>query len=178
MNEPTNIADSQKLVKLVGYFATPFALTVGGLGILVAEVEPIVQAVCLGLLGFSGFLNLVFPKFLESQSADKKGPNVRVRMALNIVVNALLVYFLGEGFPPIWLILTLSPFATAIYGSRRKTGVSAATSCVVLVTVQVLRPVQSLAAWAAVATGIAFIALIAFMINGLAHLTDRPEKLV
>ena len=178
MNENVSIADSQRLVKLVGYFATPFALMVGGLGVIVSGATDTVRAVCVGLLGFSGFLNLIFPKFLEGQSADKKGPNVRVRMALNVLVNALLVYFLGVDFSSIWLILALSPFATAIYGSRRKTAVAAATSVAILLTVHVLRGDHRFVVWAETLARVGFIVLISLMINGVANLVSRPEKIL
>lgn len=168
--------DSQRLVTLVGYFATPFALILGLMGGLTAPVTDGVRNAVLGLLGFSAFFNLAFPKFLSQQALEAKGWNVKFRLYLNLVINTGLVYLLGEVFPAIWLILTLTPFATAIYGSREKTLANAVTASAILVTIQFLRAENGTLSWADLLARVAFIVLISLMINGVGSLVAHPEK--
>ncbi len=176
MNAPADKFDSQKTVNLVGFYATPLALLLGVMGIVVSEYDNNLRMLCLGMLGFSAFFNLVFPRFLKAVTMEKKAGNVLLRMVINLTVNALLVYALGGTYRSMWLILALTPFATAIYGTRQKTAVSAAIASLVLVAVHVLQRDMSLVGWAEVLGRIAFIILISLMINGVASQVAHPEK--
>jgi hypothetical protein len=168
-------ADLDRLVKWVGYFATPFALFLGLLAVLFTDADGWPKTIALGLLGFAGFFNVMFPRFLKDQAADKKGWNVKFRLYMNLVVNTVVIYLLGDEFPPLWLLLALTPFATAIYGERRRTLVNAVTAAVLLVAIQAIRPVGDWLGWAEVAAQAVFILLMSLMVNGVASLNVSSE---
>ena len=175
MNTVPDKFDSQRLVKLVGYFATPFALFLGLMAVLFTSGEGAAKTAALGLLGFAGFFNLAFPKFLSEQDPEKKGWNVKFRLYLNISVNTAVVYLLGDEFPPLWMLLALTPFATAVYGSRQRTLVNAVVAIVLLFGIQAFRPFTGLFDYAVQACQGAFILLISLLINGVSRLSPHPE---
>lgn len=176
MDTNTDKYDSQRLVTLVGYFATPFALFLGGLAVAFADTEGWQKTLSLGLLGFAAFFNSVFPRFLKQQEDAKKGWNVKFRLYMNLVVNTVVVFLLGDQFPPLWLLLALTPLATAIYGNQKRTLVNAVTASVVLLGIQAFRPNAHPADWAVVAVEVAFIVLISLLVNGVSRLAAHPEK--
>ena len=161
--EPT--FDNRGLVDLISLYATPLALFLGGLAIAVSGYDNKLRSLCLGMLGFSAMFNLVFSRVSKMIDVKYRPGAQHFRMAVNLLVNTLLVYALGEAFSPIWLILALSPFATAIYNSLQKTLETAATSAVILVTVQILRETGGFTAWAEQFGCIAFIVIISLIIN-------------
>lgn len=176
MESTTEKYDSQRLVTLVGYFATPFALFLGGLAVAFTETDSWQKTVSLGLLGFAAFFNSVFPRFLKQQDVVNKGKNVKFRLYMNLVVNSVVVYLLGDQFPPLWLLLALTPLATAIYGNQKRTLVNALTASGVLLVIQALRENARSADWAVVSVEVAFIILISLLVNGVSNLAVHPEK--
>lgn len=178
MDISTEKYDSQRLVTLVGYFATPFALFLGGLAVAFTESDSWQKSLSLGLLGFAAFFNTVFPRFLKQQEVTKKGWNVKFRLYMNLVVNSVVVFLLGDQFPPLWLLLALTPLATAIYGNQQRTLINAVTASVVLLVIQALRSNSHSADWAVVAVEAAFIILISLLVNGVSNLAVHPEKSV
>ncbi|MBL8023520.1 MAG: hypothetical protein JNK54_04455 [Elusimicrobia bacterium] len=170
--------DSQKLVTLVGYFATPFALFLGGLAVAFSETDSWGKSFSLGLLGFAAFFNVVFPRFLRQQDVVKKSWNVKFRLYMNLIVNSVVIFLLGDKFQPLWLLLALTPFATAIYGNQRRTLTNAITASVILFLIQALRSGGTSADWAVVSVEVAFIVLISLLINGVANMAGHPEKSV
>ncbi|MBK8576138.1 MAG: hypothetical protein IPN90_10865 [Elusimicrobia bacterium] len=176
MNSTTDKYDSQRLVTLVGYFATPFALFLGGLAVAFTDSNSWQKTLSLGLLGFAAFFNSVFPRFLKQQDVVDKGRNVKFRLYMNLVVNSVVVFLLGDQFPPLWLLLALTPLATAIYGNQKRTLMNAITASIVLLLIQALRPETRPLDWAVVSVEIAFIVLISLLINGVSHLVVHPEK--
>lgn len=167
--------DNQRLVRLVGYFATPFALFLGLMAVLLTPGEGVAKTVALGLLGFAAFFNLAFPKFLSEQEQGKKGWNVKFRLYLNLAVNGAVVYLLGDEFPPLWMLLALTPFATAIYGSRQRTMINALMAILLLFGIQGFRPYTGLLDYAVQACQAAFIVLISLLINGVSRLSAPAE---
>lgn len=176
MDTPTEKYDSQRLVTLVSLFATPFALLLGGLAVAFARAESWQKTVSLGLLGFAAFFNSVFPHFLKQQEDAKKGWNVKFRLYMNLTVNTVVVFLLGDQFPPLWLLLVLTPLATAIYGNQKRTLINALTASGVLLGIQAFRPNARPADWAAVSVEVAFIVLISLLVNGVSNMAVHPEK--
>ena len=129
----------RELVTLVGMFATPFAILTGLVGIFVSDIRGSTLYLCGGLLIFNALFNLVFPRFISKESSmEKRGIGVQLRIIVNVAVNSTLVFYLGQAFPPMWLILALTPFATAIYASRARTLSAALTVSAAFMTVHVL----------------------------------------
>jgi hypothetical protein len=75
-----------------------------------------------------------------------------------------------SAFGWIWLILALTPIASAIYGSRRNTLMKAAVVSALLVGIQAARPDRTWLAWGEQAAHISFIVLISLLVNRLASL--------
>lgn len=170
-------SNSDRRVMLVGAYATPLAFILGTLGIFLATIPEKEQLVCAGVLGFTVFYNVVFPFFFKNLSQDLRGVNVHIRLYLNLAVNSVLVYFLGDSFHPIWLILALTPIASAIYGSRRNTLIKAAVVSAILLGIQAARPDRTSLAWGEQAAHISFIVLISLLVNRLASLASpRPAS--
>ncbi len=176
MTTPSDKYDSQRLVTLVGYFATPFALFLGGLAVAFTDNESWQKSLALGLLGFAAFFNSVFPHFLKQQDVVKKAWNVKFRLYMNLVVNSVVIYLLGDQFPPLWLLLALTPLATAIYGDQKRTLINALTASGVLLVIQAVRSNTQAADWAVVSVEIAFIVLISLLVNGVSNMAVPPEK--
>ncbi|HNA59932.1 MAG TPA: hypothetical protein PKZ00_07735 [Elusimicrobiota bacterium] len=170
MNQAVQKNNSDRRVVLVGVYATPLAFILGTLGIFLATIPEKEQLICAGVLGFTVFYNVVFPFFFKNLSQDLRGINVNIRLYLNLAVNGVLVYFLGDSFRPIWLILALTPIASAIYGSRRNTLMKAAVVSALLVGIQAARPDRTWLAWGEQAAHISFIVLISLLVNRLASL--------
>lgn len=176
METPIEKYDSQRLVALVGYFATPFALFLGGLAVAFTDSDSWQKTVSLGLLGFAAFFNSVFPRFLKQHDVVNKGRNVKFRLYMNLAVNSVVVFLLGDQFPPLWLLLALTPIATAIYGNQKRTLVNALVASFVLLVIQSLRDDTRSADWAVVSVEAAFILLISLLVNGVSRLAVHPEK--
>lgn len=178
MDNGTDKFDSQKLVTLVGYFATPFALFLGCMAVAFTNNEGWEKTLSLGLLGFAAFFNSVFPRFLRQQSVTDKSKNVKFRLYMNLMVNSVVVYLLGDEFRPLWMLLALTPIATAIYGNRARTLTNALTASVLLIVIQAVRGGASATDWAQLAVEIAFIVLISLLVNGVSSMAAHPEKSV
>jgi|GEM_PF-2734928 len=176
MGPHTEKFDSHRLVTLVSYCATPFALLLGLMAVVLTDLPGWPKTISLGLLGFAAIFNLGFMRVFTSQGDDKKGWNVKFRLYMNLVINVVVLYLLGEAFPPLWMLLALTPFATAVYGGRQHTLINAFTSVVVLMGVRFLRNQTTPLEWGVVVAECVFIVLISLMINGVASLAPHPDK--
>jgi hypothetical protein len=167
------------LVLLVSLFATPFAILLSVTGIVVAQVRGTTLFLCLGLLIFSALFNLVFPRLIaRTSSLERRGFVVQMRIVVNVIVNSILVYYLGEAFRPMWLVLALTPFATAIYASRARTLSAALTVFAALLMVFVLWGRGNAAALAEHLTYGVFMVLISLMINSAAVYPPTTEEIL
>lgn len=169
----------KELVVLVGMFATPFAILISLAGILIADVRGGQLFLCGGLLFFNALFNLVFPRFMSRlSSAERRGIGVQLRIIVNVAVNATLVYQLGESFRPMWLVLTLTPFATAIYASRARTLSAALTVSAAMMTIHVLWGHGGGVVLLEHLTYAVFMVLISLMINSASVCPSSSEDLL
>jgi uncharacterized membrane protein len=131
------------------------------------------------LLAFSIFFNVIavaaIQKLVETSSALKK-----MRMLINLAVNVLLVYLLGPFWPPMWLLLALTPIATAIYEGPAQTLLSSAGIAALIVGIHILRGGGSPHEWGQVLSYAAFIILMSLLINELtqASYPNHPQDRV
>ncbi|MBL0057850.1 MAG: hypothetical protein IPP35_01710 [Elusimicrobia bacterium] len=167
------------LVSLVGIFATPLAILMGMTGILVNRLRGGKLYLCLGLLTLGALFNFVFPRLIARQSSLKiRGIVVQLRIITNVIFNSVLVYYLGEAFRPMWLVLALTPFATAIYASRARTLSASLTVSAALLTVFVLRGPVDAVGLAEQLTYCVFMLLISLMINKVAVYPPSSEEIL
>lgn len=166
--QPLNV---QKAL-LVSRYATPLAIFLVVLGILLSDPEGWARDLSLFLLCFGILFNLAAGWWMKRK--DQVHPAfIRLRLALNLGANILIVYLLGGYWSPIWMLLALTPMAAAIYDSKAKTLSVSAGIVVVLFLLQALRGMNSPLDWGQTAAQGCFIVLMSLMINDLAALARR-----
>lgn len=156
-------------VALVGRFLTPLAMGVGLLAVAFGTAAPGRKAAVIGLMAFSAFFNLKFPSVLSAQAGPGQGKVVQFRLFLNFTINTAVVVLLGEAFPPLWLLLALTPVATAVYGHPRESWITAVVAASLLMAIQIFRPGSAPVDFAAQAARGAFIVLLSFLINAVSR---------
>ena len=164
----SSAVDSQERVVLVGRFLTPLALILGGLAMVFAEADAVRKIVVLGLLDFAAFFNLNFAGVLSAKTGGRGGV-VQFRLFLDLAINTVVVVLLGAAFPPLWLLLALTPFATAVYGHPREAWITAAVAAALLILIQAFRPAPRVADFAVQAARGAFIVFTALLINAVSR---------
>lgn len=158
-----------KLVALVNRYATPLAVILVAMGIVLSQPLPAVRNMSVALLAFGIVFNLGFVYALERLGEYKSGL-VKMRLAINLAVNVILVYLLGGYWQPIWLLLALTPMATAIYESKTKTLFVSAGVSAILLAIFATRGMNAPLDWGQQLAHAAFIILVSLMMNGLSQL--------
>ncbi|HOW26914.1 MAG TPA: hypothetical protein PK876_00220 [Elusimicrobiota bacterium] len=166
-----------KMALLVGKYATPFAILLVFFGLFHASPGPLVRDVSFALLVFAILFNFIAMAALQ-QLRDVGVGFVRMRLWVNLGVNIVLVYLLGRYWVPMWLLLVLTPIATAIYDTRRKTLVTAVSVAVLLMVLHALQHLQGGAEWGPQITYGVFIILLSMMVNELTQLSRPPSSIV
>jgi len=172
-NTPQTSYDTELSI-LINKYATPLAILLTALGIVLSQPTGAVRIISLSLLVFGIVLNTV-TLYAIKRSTETKAWFMELRMCLNLGVNTILVYFLGAYWPPIWLLLALTPVATAVYSTRAQTlRVSGGVSFLLLV-IHAARRLNSPAEWGQQIACVIFILLLSLMINELAHATKLSK---
>jgi hypothetical protein len=154
-----------KTLSLIGRYATPLAIGLILGGILFAPLDPTRRHISLALLLVSAFLNLFFVRLIARFSLQTRASLAKVRATANLWINIALVYMMSPVWPPIWLLLSLSSVATAIYGTRERTMVTAVFLAVVLTVINLCHGLNTPFDWALVVVKAGFIFLTSLMIN-------------
>jgi hypothetical protein len=176
MNPTHPAKDSHRQASLVTWYMSPIALLLVVLGIVFGELEGRDQLMCIGLFIYSAFVNLVFPRFLAEQKAEKRSQDINSRLVQNLAINTALVYFLWPRFQPMWLILSLTPFATAVYGTLKRTLIVAGLTGGLLFLLHGLRGEPGAIGWFQVVTETAFIALLSPLIHGISRMSLETKQ--
>lgn len=158
---PTTTRDMRR-VMLVNMLTLPLTTVLVILGFGVAQPVGTVRTVSLVLLLASIGFNLL------SLHLIRRGVGRPLRLSriyLNLAINVALVYLLGAYFPPMWLILALSPVSSAIYGTRRQTLVSFSQSATALVAIPMIHGIHSPLGVGEVIAQVLFVGVISFLIN-------------
>ncbi|MEK7858602.1 MAG: hypothetical protein AAB320_05610 [Elusimicrobiota bacterium] len=156
---------------LVNRYATPLAIFLVGLGIFVSQPSSPLKEVCIGLMFFGVVFNLGTGAYLKHKGGHHL--LIEVRRYVNLAVNVLLVYLLGGYFTPIWMILALTPLATAIYENRARTlGFALGVSAVLLV-IHGLRGASSPLEWGNQLAVCTFIILVSLLVNEVSALAKK-----
>lgn len=166
MTPSTPLSRDVRLVTLVSRYATPFAILVVLLGIVLSSPLGSVRNLSIGLLLFSIAFNMVAVRIIHRLS-DASPWIKRLRMMVNLSVNVLLVYLLGPYWPPMWLLLALTPIATAIYEGPSQTLLSSSGVAGLILGIHVLRGGNSPHEWGQTLSYAAFIILLSLLINEL-----------
>lgn len=160
------------MAQVVSRYATPLAILIIGAGILLAQPSGRGRSATIALFVFGIVFNFVMIRLIKSEGAGRGF--VMGRLFVNVFVNTIIVYILGPYWPPVWLLLALSPLAAGIYSSRADTLKTAGTVSATLLLIHYFRGYSSAAAWAQQAVQCAFIALVSLLVNEVSRL-GRPE---
>jgi len=170
MKKKPTLEISGTKVNIVSRYFTPLALLIIANGIILTEPPSPLWQISSVLLGFSIVFNSLSTRWVE-RDPETRGFRVLLRVYINLGVNAAIVYLLGEHWTPVWLLLLLSPIATAIYGSFKQTIISAFIGAGILMVMAALRPDMTPLLWAEQANYGLYIILLSLGIFKLV----RPE---
>lgn len=139
---------SRKTTHIVSQYFTPLAILLVGNGLVVAPPPSPAREIVIGLLALSIIFNHLSVSWIEDAPVAKFW-KLQARVWVNIIINIALVYLLSRHWPPIWLLLMLSPVATALYGSYRQTILTASVAAAALLAIKYAYGEDfSAAAWA------------------------------
>jgi len=159
--------------KAINRYATPLGILLVGLGIFVTQPVGTVRIASLAILAFGILFNLGANAYL-AKAAAPSSTLIWTRLGVNLTANTTLLYLLGAQWPSIWLLLGLTPIATAVYSARLRTVGVAVVVCVLLVGVHSFHGLSSSLEWGIQLSHAAFILLISLMINELSAPLRAP----
>lgn len=157
-----------KMAAVVGRYATPLAILVIAAGIFLAQPPGRGRKAATLLMVFGILFNIGMLRMIKREAAGRSV--VMARLFANVFLNTFIFYLLAPYWPPIWLLLALSPLAAAIYSSRQDTLKAAGVVTVTMLIVHNLRGGSSDASWGQQAVQCAFVVLISLLVNDLAVL--------
>jgi hypothetical protein len=165
-----------RLVVLVNRYATPFAILLVVLGIVLSSPQGSVRNMSIALLAFSIFFNVMAVGVIRSLSESMPWIK-KARLLINLAVNFILVYILGPFWPPMWLLLALTPIATAIYEGPAQTLLTSAGTSALIVIIHLIRGGNTPHQWGETISYAAFIILMSMLINELtqASYPNHPQ---
>lgn len=138
-------AASTPKTNLVSKFFTPLATLLVVSGIVLAWPDSPIRECLFGLVVLTFFFNYWTSRWIDASPAPWK---LTLRMDVNLLINISLVYFLFAKWPPIWLLLYLSPLASALYGAQSKVIGQSFLAAAVLLVVHHLQGSGDPMAWA------------------------------
>lgn len=156
------------MAQVVGRYATPLAILLIGTGILLAQPSGRGRTATIALFVFGILFNTAAVRMIKREGAGRGF--IMGRLFINVFVNTIIVYILGPYWPPIWLLLALSPLAAGIYSSRTDTLKTAGTVSGTLLLIHYFRGHSSAAAWGQQGVQCAFIALVSLLVNEVSRL--------
>ena len=169
MNPVQETSYDAELAVLINRYATPLAIILTILGIALSHPTGNVRVASVALLVFSIVFNTAALSAIK-RAGGKKPWFMGWRMGINVGVNIALVYLLGASWPPIWLLLALTPIATAVYSTRTQTLRVSASMSFLLIVIHAARHLNSPAQWGEQTAYVIFILLLSLMINELASI--------
>lgn len=105
---------------LVQRFFTPIAVLLVANGIILSEPPSPRFGLSLGLLVFSILFNSVSLRWIDR--AEETGTRrLNLRVWVNFMASVGQLHLLGANWEPAWMLLLLTPIASAIYGNRANT---------------------------------------------------------
>ncbi|MBI5202821.1 MAG: hypothetical protein HY925_14615 [Elusimicrobia bacterium] len=175
--EPILTAASRERALLVNRYAMPFAVMTVCLGVILGTPEGWTGRISFGLLVFGAFFNLAANRYLESAKGSTSS-FIKSRIWVNLACNAAIVWMLGGYWTPAWLLLALSPLATAIYSTAGETmSVSMIVAVFILVRYGLHAHGGTPLEWGEQACYGAFVVLSSLMINALVRQkTEQPSR--
>jgi hypothetical protein len=164
----TDMTAAVRRVQLVNRYATPFAIFLVALATFLPTPIRFARNLSLGLLVFSVAFNLATVRMITLNPQIM--PRLKnLRTYTNLAVNIVLVYQLGPYWPPIWLLLALTPIATAIYASPKQSLATSSLIAVVIMGIHLVHGGSSLVDWGQTITRAAFVVFLSLLLNDMAR---------
>lgn len=154
--------DDSKKIRIVSQYLTPLAVILVIFSIIFSKPVSWALYSSLILLGMSFINNLIIPVFIKTVPLLKN-----VRIALNVIINTLLIFILGRYWPPLWYLLLLTPVATAVYSNRRNTLLVSISISVLLIGIYLVQGVTSIEHWGHILSRVVLIIFLSLLINSL-----------
>ena len=164
-----------EFIRLVDRFLTPFALALVVSSLYLGFAEPRAKAIAIGLVVFLGLFNEI-SSWMAKRRQEWAVPIGNTRILTNFVANVALVYLLGTFWGPMWLLFVLTPVATALYASWKRTFVTAAISSAALLGIYWSRGLQGPVGWGQASLHAAFIVFISLFVNSIARLVMQMKS--
>ncbi|MCX5794301.1 MAG: hypothetical protein NTY77_02240 [Elusimicrobia bacterium] len=159
---------------LVNRYFTPLGVLLVANGIILAELPLRLKAVSSVLMVFSILFNSLSIGWIDH--GDAAGRRLRVRVWVNFAVSVLQVYIFGPAWPPAWLLLILTPIASAIYGSRGNTILFSFLASAAILVVHALRGPSGPIGWAVQVNCGAFIILLSLGLYALSRIVRAEAR--
>jgi len=151
---------------LVSRYSTPLAVLLVASGIVLSQPQENIRNSSIFILLFGLVFNLFVVRWLQKLGTVGSWV-VHSRVFINVGINTALVYLLGDYWPPMWLLLALTPIATAVYDSRARTLITSAGVSAILLAIQASRTFSSPLEWGVQFAQIAFIFFMSLFVNDL-----------
>lgn len=167
MATPEQKADLM-MAQLVSRYCTPIAIILVALGILLTSPVYPTREIVIGLLIVSALFNSISVQWIKQKPAERH-VRLKARVVINVMMNVLLVYFLGAYWTPVWILLLLTPVATGMYGTRTRTLQASVVATIILLGIHATRGQNSPLYWGEqICYGVVII-LLSLMVNDLAR---------
>ncbi len=164
-----------EFIRIVDRFFTPFALSLVVSSLFLGFAEAKTKWTAVGLVVFLGIFNEM-SAYLAKKKVEWAVPVGNTRLVTNFLANVLLVYLLGTFWGPMWLLFVLTPVATALYASQKRTLITAALSSAALLGIYWSRGLEGPVGWGQASLHAAFIMFISLFVNSIARLVMQMKN--
>lgn len=154
--------------RIVNQYFTPLAVVIVANGIILTQPRQPVAGISWALLAFSVLFNSLTIRKIDRPEGGSRGA-LELRIYVNYAVSALQVYLLGSRWEPAWLLLLLTPLASALYEARGKTVGFSLLSMALLLVLRGLRGPVSPIEWAQTLIHGALIVLLSLAVYAIAR---------
>lgn len=163
-----------EFIRIVDRFFTPFALSLVLSSLYLGFAEPKSKTISVALVAFLAVFNEV-SAWVARKKMDWAVRIGYTRIITNFTANVLLVYLLGTFWGPMWLLFVLTPVATALYASWKRTFITAAISSAALLGIYASRGLEGSVGWGQASLHAAFIVFISLFVNSIARLVMQMK---
>jgi hypothetical protein len=167
--------DQVRFVLIVHRYFTPFAILLVGVGLALSQPRPWVMWTSIVLVLFTSAFNMGTASLVKTSGSF---PPIlgSIRLYTNLAVNVVLVDLLGGYWTPIWLLFVLTPAATALYGSRKRTIWTSIGVAVLLLVSHGLRRLNAPIDWGVPVVEALFIVFLALFLNEVSDWVRQAER--
>ena len=169
------IADKTKIVSLVNRYFTPFAVFLVLSAIIIGKPSDKIGFYSIFLLVIALIFNVITGIIIRKVSSKVKLFS-NIRLFTNFAFNIVFVYLLGFIWAPVWLLFLLTPVATGLYSSLKKTFLTSIGVSGSLLLIYAIRGMRSEVGWGQAIVQAVFIISLSLFVNALSRLASKEEN--